>query len=80
MLTRFLAAPTYLGETAPIAWRTILLGTYYDFWYVGSLIAAGVTYGSQYILSTWAWRLPSILQVLPSVLCIVVLPFVPESP
>lgn len=30
--------------------------------------------------STWAWRLPSLLQGFWSVLCIVILPFVPESP
>lgn len=30
--------------------------------------------------STWAWRAPSILQGLFSILCIVILPFVPESP
>lgn len=30
--------------------------------------------------STWAWRIPSIIQGLFSVVCILVLPFVPESP
>lgn len=30
--------------------------------------------------STWAWRLPSTLQGLFSIICIIVLPFVPESP
>ncbi|CAH0040368.1 unnamed protein product [Clonostachys rhizophaga] len=49
-------------------------------WYVGSLVAAGVTYGSQYIESTWSWRLPSLLQLLHSVLCLAPLPFIPESP
>lgn len=30
--------------------------------------------------STWAWRLPSALQGLFSVMCIALLPFTPESP
>jgi MFS family permease len=30
--------------------------------------------------STWAWRLPSILQALFSILAIAILPFIPESP
>lgn len=30
--------------------------------------------------STWAWRLPSIIQGLFSILCLAILPFVPESP
>lgn len=30
--------------------------------------------------TTWAWRLPSALQGLFSIICIVILPFMPESP
>ena len=48
--------------------------------YVGGLIAAGVTYGSAKMDSTWAWRMPSALQGLPTILCIAILPFIPESP
>ncbi|CAM1502653.1 Fc.00g074290.m01.CDS01 [Cosmosporella sp. VM-42] len=52
----------------------------FDFWYVGGLIAAGVTYGTAKMDSTWAWRLPSALQGLFSLLGIGMLPFAPESP
>lgn len=30
--------------------------------------------------STWAWRIPSAIQGLFSILCVVILPFIPESP
>lgn len=30
--------------------------------------------------STWSWRLPSLFQLLFSIVCIVILPFMPESP
>lgn len=30
--------------------------------------------------STWAWRIPSLVQGVFSVMCIVILPFIPESP
>jgi hypothetical protein len=30
--------------------------------------------------STWAWRIPSLLQAAPSVLCMIILFFIPESP
>jgi hypothetical protein len=30
--------------------------------------------------STWAWRTPSIAQGIFSIICIIILPFVPESP
>ena len=46
----------------------------------GGLIAAGVTYGTFTLDSTWSWRTPSLIQGVTSVLCIVILPFIPESP
>ncbi|KAM5349670.1 hypothetical protein ACJ41O_006175 [Fusarium nematophilum] len=75
-----IAGPVYLAETLPVQYRSWGLGLFYDFWYVGGLIAAGVTYGTAKMESTWAWRLPSALQGLFSVLCIALLPFTPESP
>ncbi|TVY84968.1 Lactose permease [Lachnellula suecica] len=74
------AGPTYLAETLPFEWRAWGLGVFYDFWYVGGLIASGVTYGTAKMDSTWAWRIPSALQGLFSVVCILLLPFIPESP
>ncbi|KPM40997.1 hypothetical protein AK830_g5556 [Neonectria ditissima] len=74
------AGPVYLAETLPVHYRSWGLGLFYDFWYVGGLIAAGVTYGTAKMDSTWAWRLPSALQGFFSLLCIVLLPFTPESP
>ncbi|KAF4633408.1 hypothetical protein G7Y89_g4710 [Cudoniella acicularis] len=72
--------PTYLAETLPYEWRAWGLGAFYDVWYVGGLIAAGVTYGTAGMTSTWAWRTPSALQGLFSILSIILLPFIPESP
>ncbi|KAH6961938.1 MFS sugar transporter-like protein [Ilyonectria sp. MPI-CAGE-AT-0026] len=74
------AAPTYIAETLPHNWRAWGLGIMNDFYYVGGLLAAGVTYGTSQIDSTWAWRIPSLLQVGFSIMCILILPFVPESP
>ncbi|KIW56170.1 hypothetical protein PV05_04849 [Exophiala xenobiotica] len=74
------ACPTYCAETAPLEWRAFCLGLYYAFWYGGGLLASGVTYGTAKIMSSWAWRLPSLIQVVPALLCLLVLPFIPESP
>ncbi|KAK5023437.1 hypothetical protein LTS07_009312 [Exophiala sideris] len=74
------ACPTYCAETAPLQWRAFCLGLYYAFWYGGGMLASGVTYGTAKLLSSWAWRLPSLIQLVPALLCIAVLPFIPESP
>lgn len=74
-----IAGPVYLAETLPVRYRAWGLGLFYDFYYVGGLLAAGVTYGTAKMESTWAWRVPSALQGVFSLLCIGLLPFMPES-
>ncbi|KUJ12605.1 MFS sugar transporter-like protein [Mollisia scopiformis] len=74
------ACPTYVSEVSQLKWRAFSLGFYYDFWYGGGIIASAITYGTAKIDSSWAWRIPSIIQVVPSLLCLVILPFIPESP
>lgn len=74
------AAPALLGELLPAVTRGRILGFFFSCFYVGSLTSAIINYGSQNIQSTWSWRLPSMLQVIPSLLALSLLPFVPESP
>ncbi|CAI7676809.1 unnamed protein product [Penicillium discolor] len=74
------ACPVLLGETLPPARRGAILGFFFACFYIGSLMAAGINYHMVNISTTWAWRIPSILQCLPSLLAISLLPFVPESP
>jgi hypothetical protein len=50
-------------------------------WYMGSIIAAWVTYGTFRLENTWSWRIPSVLQGVPSLVQILlVFWLVPESP
>ena len=74
------AAPTLVAETTPVKYRAFALGLYYAFWGVGTLIASGVCYGTQAIDSTYAWRIPSLLQAAPSIFVFVLLLAIPESP
>ncbi|ETN45017.1 uncharacterized protein HMPREF1541_09893 [Cyphellophora europaea CBS 101466] len=72
--------PALIAETVKPSARGPLLGLYFSFYNAGSLISAAVNLGMVEIPSTWAWRVPSILQTVPSLLCIAVLRFLPESP
>lgn len=74
------AAAVYLTETFSATWRPWGVAILQNFYYVGALIAAGVTLGTGQWNSTWAWRAPSFFQAIWAILCIVVLPFIPESP
>ncbi|KAJ0422802.1 general substrate transporter [Aspergillus carlsbadensis] len=47
---------------------------------LGSIVAAWTTFGSFRINNTWSWRVPSLLQGLPSLIQLVGILFVPESP
>ncbi|KIW99487.1 uncharacterized protein Z518_11226 [Rhinocladiella mackenziei CBS 650.93] len=76
----YLCGPIYLAETLPLKWRAIGLGIFMDFFYVGGLLAAGITYGTAKMESTWAWRLPSALQSFFTILSVIALPFIPETP
>ncbi|KAG5349648.1 hypothetical protein C0989_002592 [Termitomyces sp. Mn162] len=46
----------------------------------GAIVAAGVTLGTFEMSSNWGWRIPSLLQVVPSALQITFIYLVPESP
>ncbi|CAK7235265.1 hypothetical protein SEUCBS140593_009226 [Sporothrix eucalyptigena] len=47
---------------------------------MGGLLSAGVTYKTAQYNSTWAWRLPSGLQGVFSLISLCIMPFLPESP
>jgi hypothetical protein len=48
--------------------------------HLGGLTSAGITYATANMSSTWAWRLPSALQSIWSLITLTTLVFLPESP
>lgn len=60
------AAPLLITELVHPQHRAIFTTIYNATWYFGSIVAAWVTYGTNNVLGPWAWRIPTVLQALPS--------------
>ena len=76
-----LAAPVLITELAFPTHRAPITSLYNSSWYLGSIVAAWVTYGTFRIGNTWSWRIPSLLQGAPSLAQILlVYLIIPESP
>ncbi|KAK4463210.1 general substrate transporter [Cladorrhinum samala] len=73
-------ASSMIGELSYANERAIMTSLFNASWFVGAIIAAGTTYGTFQMSSTWAWRLPSLLQLIPSLFQITFMYWCPESP
>ncbi|KAF8131328.1 hexose transporter [Mycena galopus ATCC 62051] len=76
----FSGSPMLIAELSYPKYRAPLTSTYNSLWALGSIVAAWATFGSFKIQSNWAWRLPSALQAVPSLVQVFLVWFVPESP
>jgi sugar porter (SP) family MFS transporter len=74
------SSPLLLTELVHPQHRAIYTSIYNCTWYLGSIVAAWLTYGTNNLAGAWAWRVPSMVQALPSLLQISMIWFVPESP
>jgi hypothetical protein len=55
-----------MGELAYPKERPVLTSLFNALWFVGALVAAGISFATQSIKNEWAWRTPSLLQAGPS--------------
>jgi MFS family permease len=76
----FSAAAILITEIAYPPHRAKVTALYNCQFYVGSLIAAWVTYGVRNINNSWAWRIPSLLQLGIPALALFGTIMTPESP
>ncbi|KZT54640.1 putative lactose permease [Calocera cornea HHB12733] len=74
------AAPILVAELAHPRFRGTITSLYNTQWPLGGILAAWITYGTFQIPGPAAWRIPSALQAVPSVVLLCFLPFMPESP
>ncbi|KAJ5374236.1 general substrate transporter [Penicillium concentricum] len=70
----------YITEIAHPAQRSTATALFLTFYSVGSVVAGWCTFGTFRIDSTASWRIPSALQALPSVIQLLAIWWVPESP
>ncbi|KAI1105492.1 general substrate transporter [Jackrogersella minutella] len=75
-----IASPMLLTEIAHPQHRGRLTAVYNCLWNAGAIIVTWLSFGTNYIQNDWSWRIPAIIQALPSVIQIVFIWWVPESP
>ncbi|KAI1812546.1 general substrate transporter [Poronia punctata] len=74
------AGSSLISELAYPKERAVLTSLFNAAYFVGAIVASCVTYGTQTIPSDWSWRLPSLLQASPSLLQVIFIFLIPESP
>lgn len=75
-----ISSPMLLAELCHPQHRGRLTAVYNTLWNVGAFIVAWVSFGTNFLGNEWSWRIPAILQALPSFIQIVFIYWVPESP
>ncbi|TKW57265.1 High-affinity glucose transporter [Colletotrichum tanaceti] len=78
--TCIVSGSSLIGELGYPKERPILTSLFNVAYFVGQITAAGICFGTNNIESDWAWRIPSLLQICPSLLQIIFVFFLPESP
>ncbi|KAG9195800.1 hypothetical protein G6011_00921 [Alternaria panax] len=74
------AVPLLINEISHPVYRGILSALFMCGYYAGGTIAAFVTFGTRNIGSDWAWRIPSVMQLLLPLIALPGLLMTPESP
>ncbi|KAJ4138767.1 hypothetical protein NW768_002639 [Fusarium equiseti] len=74
------SAPLLIAEIAHPQDRAVLVTLSGASYHSGAFISSWVTYGTLQIKSDWSWRLPSLLQSICSVIILVGIFWMPESP
>ncbi|KAI0190367.1 general substrate transporter [Xylaria flabelliformis] len=78
--TCIVSASSLIGELSYPKERPVLTSLFNVSYFVGQLLAAGITFGTNNIMSNYAWRIPSWLQMVPSLVQLTFIFLVPESP
>lgn len=75
-----LSSPLLLTEICHPQHRGRVTAIYNCLYNVGALLNSWISFGTNHIGSNWSWRIPTLLQALPSLIQITFIWFCPESP
>jgi sugar porter (SP) family MFS transporter len=75
-----ICSPMLLTEIAHPQHRGRLTTVYNCLWNVGALIVSWLAFGTSFVPNEWSWRVPALLQALPSLIQGTFIYWVPESP
>ncbi|EGS20242.1 uncharacterized protein CTHT_0047580 [Thermochaetoides thermophila DSM 1495] len=78
--TCIVSGSSLIGELAYPKERPVLTSLFNVAYFIGQIIAAAICFRTNNITTDWAWRIPSLLQVCPSLLQICFVFLLPESP
>ncbi|KUJ18381.1 general substrate transporter [Mollisia scopiformis] len=75
-----ISGSSLIGELAHPKDRDTLTSLFNSSYFIGQIAAAAVGLGTTSVPSDWSWRIPSLLQMCPSLLQISTIMLLPESP
>jgi len=80
ILFAIIAGSSLIGELGHPKERAVLTSMFNASYYIGSILAAAIAIGTVEIVGNWSWRVPSLLQIIPSLLQVCTVFLIPESP
>jgi len=80
ILFAIIGGSALIGELAHPKERATLTSFFNASYFLGAILAAAIAVGTVTIEGDWQWRLPSLLQIVPSILQVTTVFLLPESP
>lgn len=78
ILFAIIAGSALIGELGHPKERATLTSLFNASYFIGSILAAAIAIRTSGIVGDWSWRLPSLLQIVPSLLQICTVFLLPE--
>ncbi|KAF3019228.1 hypothetical protein E8E14_001278 [Neopestalotiopsis sp. 37M] len=78
--TCIVSGSALIGELGYPKERAVLTSLFNVSYFPGQIVAAAICFGTNNIANNWGWRIPSLLQMTPSLFQIAFIFFIPESP